>query len=81
MSDISTLIEGLNLDATQIEKLTLNLNTLKSSKLLELDSDVASSKEGARLTENGIEMIGQALAGETLRFTKVQLGNAVQQNC
>ena len=78
MSDISTLIEGLNLDATQIEKLTLNLNTLKSSKLLELDSDVASSKEGARLTENGIEMIGQALAGETLRFTKVQLGNAVK---
>ena len=80
MSDISTLVNGLGLSDAQIAQLTTNLNTLKSEKLLELDSDVARAKEGLRLTNNGVDLIAKANAGQPLHYTRVALGDALKND-
>ena len=79
MSDVSTLIDGLDLTETQITKLTANLATLKSEKLLELDSDVARVKEGARMTQAGLDIIAKGNTGATIKFTKIVLGDAIEK--
>ena len=78
MSDISTLASGLGLSEEQIAKLTENLTTLKSEKLLELDADVARAKEGLKLTSYGVDLIAKANAGQQLLYTRVALGDAVR---
>ena len=78
MSDVSTLVNGLGLTDAQIQKLTANLNTLKSSQLLELDSDVARVKEGARMTQAGLDIIAKGNTGATIQFTRVILGDAIK---
>ncbi|MBR6888758.1 MAG: phage tail protein [Selenomonadaceae bacterium] len=77
MSDISTLVNGLNLTDAQIQQLVDNLTTLKSAKLLELDSDIARTKEGMRLTVNGHDMLAKAVAGQKLTFTRVAFGDSI----
>ena len=78
MSDISTLVDGLGLTDEQISKLTQNLTTLKSSKLLELDSDIARAKEGMRITYNGLDLIAKGNAGQQIHYTRVALGDAIK---
>ena len=80
MSDVSTLAQGLGLTEAQLAQLTANLATLRSSKLLELDSDVARVKEGARITQAGLDLIAKGNTGATIEFTRVALGDALQSN-
>ena len=44
MADIDTIANGLGLTSAQLTQLTENLATLKTQKLLELDSDVSRAK-------------------------------------
>lgn len=78
MSDIATLAQGLGLSDEQLEQLTKNLSTLTSAKLLEIDSEIARAKEGLRITNNGLDMLAKANAGQKLTFTRVELGDAVK---
>ena len=73
---IATLIEGMNLTDEQITLLTKNLATLKQNSLNELDDAVARAKEGTRLTRNGFAVMGKAIAGKELHYTRVVLGDA-----
>ncbi len=73
---IATLIEGMNLTDEQITLLTQNLATLKANSLNELDDAVARAKEGTRLTRAGFALMGKAIAGKELRYTRVALGDA-----
>lgn len=76
-TDLQTLIDGLNLNQSQINQLQVNLNTLKSSKLLELDDDVARAKEGLRMTANGFDLLAKACAGKQLTYTRVVVGDSI----
>ena len=78
MSDVSTLAKGLGLSDEQLEQLTANLNSLKSSKLLELDADIARVEEGARITQAGLNIIAKGNTGATIEFTRVVLGDALK---
>ena len=80
MSDIATLVDGLGLTDEQIEQLTQNLTTLKSTKLLELDTDIARAKEGMRITYNGLDLIAKGNAGQQIHYTRVALGDAIKNN-
>lgn len=73
---IATLIAGMNLTDEQITLLTQNLATLKQNSLHELDDAVAKAKEGTRLTRRGFELMGKAIAGKELHYTRVALGDA-----
>ncbi len=73
---IATLIEGMNLTDEQITLLTQNLATLKQNSLNELDDAVAKAKEGTRLTRSGFALMGKAIAGKELHYTRVVLGDA-----
>lgn len=78
MSDIETLSNGLGLTAEQISTLQVNLATLKSEKLLELDSDVARSKEGMHITKAGLNVLAKAIAGKELRYKRVAFGDGLK---
>ena len=78
MSDINTLTAGLNLTTAQITQLETNLNTLKSAKLLELDTDVARAEAGSRLTRAGLDLLAKAVAGKELRYTRVKFGDSIK---
>ena len=78
MSDLSTLAEGLNLSEAQMNQLSANINTLKSSKLLELDADVARAQEGTMLTNAGRDLLAKAIAGKELQYTRCALGDSVK---
>lgn len=78
MSDIETLTNGLGLTAAQISTLQVNLATLKSEKLLELDSDVARSKEGMHITRRGLNILAKAIAGKELRYSRVAFGDSLR---
>lgn len=78
MSDIETLTKNLGLTAEQISTLTSNLATLKTEKLLELDSDVARAKEGMHITKAGLNVLAKAVAGKQLLYTRVAFGDAVK---
>ena len=73
---IATLIAGLGLSDEQITLLTQNLATLKQNSLNELDDAVAKAREGTKLTRHGFELMGKAVAGQELHFTRVALGDA-----
>lgn len=77
-TDLQTLIDGLNLNQSQINQLQVNLNTLKSSKLLELDDDVAKAKEGLRMTANGFDLLAKACAGKQLTYTRIVVGDSIR---
>lgn len=78
MTDLQQIIDGLNLNQSQINQLQVNLNTLKSSKLLELDDDVAKAKEGLHMTKNGFDVLAKAVAGKQLTYTKVVIGDSIK---
>lgn len=78
MSDLETLSEGLGLSEAQLTKLTANLHLLKSEKLLELDSDVARSKEGMHITKTGLNVLAKAMTGKELRYSRVAFGDAIR---
>lgn len=78
MSDIETLTKNLGLTAAQVTTLTANLATLKTEKLLELDSDVARAKEGMHITKAGLNVLAKAVAGKQLLYTRVAFGDAVK---
>ena len=78
MSDIETLTKNLGLSAAQVTTLTANLATLKTEKLLELDSDVARAKEGMHITKAGLNVLAKAVAGKQLKYTRVAFGDAVK---
>ena len=75
-TQIATLIDGMNLTDEQITLLTKNLATLKQNSLNELDDAVAKAKEGTRLTRQGFALMGKAIAGKELHYTRVALGDA-----
>ena len=78
MSDIETLTDGLGLTSTQLAKLSANLATLKTEKLMELDSDVARSKEGMHITKAGLNVLAKAIAGKQLKYTRVAFGDGLK---
>ena len=75
-TQLATLINGLNLNATQIQILTTNLSTLNQNELLELNAKVAAAEEGLEVTRRGFELLGKALAGKELCYTRVAYGNS-----
>lgn len=78
MSDVLTLAEGLGLNAAQLAQLEENLAALKVNTLLALDSDVARAKEGARITNAGLDIIAQGNAGAQIKYKSVWIGDAVK---
>ena len=78
MADIDTITNGLGLTSAQVTQLEQNLATLKTQKLLELDSDVARSKEGSHMTSAGLNLLAKAIAGKELRFSRVAFGDAIK---
>lgn len=80
MSDIDTLADGLDLSDEQKNLLKENIRTLQSSKLLGTDEDIAYAKKGSLLTTNGKNVLAKALAGATLEFTRIALGDSVNAN-
>lgn len=73
---LEILSSGLGLTEEQLALLTSNLETLKTAQLSELSEAVARAKEGTRLTRRGFDLLGKALAGKQLHFTRVALGDA-----
>lgn len=78
MSDLDTLTNGLGLSSGQLTKLAANLSALKSEKLLELDSDIARSKEGMHITKLGLNVLAKAMTGKELRYSRVAFGDAIR---
>lgn len=78
MSDIETLANGLGLSEEQVTQLRTNLATLKTEKLLELDSDVARAKEGMHITKAGLNVLAKAIAGKELKYTRVAFGDGIK---
>lgn len=76
-TQLATLIDGLGLNARQIAGLTANLETLNRNELAELNAKVAAAEAGLTLTRNGFEVLGKALAGKQLRFTRVAYGDSL----
>lgn len=78
MSDIETLTNGLGLSSSQLAKLQTNLQTLKTEKLMELDSDVARAKEGMHITQRGLNILAKAMAGKELKYSRVAFGDSIK---
>lgn len=78
MSDIETLMKGLGLSASQVEQLQTNLRTLKTEKLMELDADIARSKEGMHITRAGLNVLAKAMTGKELQYTRVAFGDGLK---
>lgn len=78
MSDLSTLADGLNLTESQLQQLQVNLQSLQSAKLLELDDDVARAIEGTKMTRAGFDLLARACAGGQLVYTRVVVGDAIK---
>lgn len=77
MADITSILaNGLNLTDAQLAQLTANAESWREAELLKLADDVAKAKEGTKLTRNGFTLLGKAVAGKELKFTRVMLGNA-----
>lgn len=76
-AQIAMLIEGMNLTDEQITLLTQNLANLKTQALIDLDDSVARAKEGTKITRRGFDLLGKAIAGKELHFTRVRIGDAV----
>lgn len=76
-AQIAMLIEGMNLSDEQIALLTQNLANLKTQALIDLDDSVARAKEGTKITRRGFDLLGKAIAGKELHFTRVRIGDAV----
>lgn len=76
-AQIAMLIEGMNLTDDQIQLLTQNLANLKTQALIDLDDSVARAKEGTKITRRGFDLLGKAIAGKELHFTRVRIGDAV----
>ena len=70
------LAAGLNLSPEQLSILTNNAQAWKELELRQLAEDVARAKEGTKLTRRGFDLLGKAVAGKELRFTRVALGDA-----
>ena len=77
MSDLDTLANGLNLTDAQKEQLNANVRTLQSNKLLATDADIVYAKKGSRMTTAGLNVLAKTVAGATLEFTRVDLGDSV----
>lgn len=73
---IATLINGMNLSDEQINQLAENLNTLKSLFVLETDEAVAKAKDGSHLTRKGFDLLGRAVAGQELKYTRIAFGDS-----
>ena len=81
MADLTTLLaQGLNLSDEQLAILAANADSWKQSELTKLAEDVARSKQGTLITRRGFDLLGKAVAGKELCFTKVQLGDAAGQS-
>ena len=77
-SDLETLANGLGLSEEQVAQLRTNIATLKTEKLLELDSDVARAKEGMHITKAGLNVLAKAIAGANLHYTRVAFGDSIK---
>lgn len=78
MSDLETLANGLGLSEEQVAQLRTNIATLKTEKLLELDSDVARAKEGMHITKAGLNVLAKAIAGKQLQYKRVAFGDGMK---
>ncbi|MBR1645199.1 MAG: hypothetical protein IJ774_05350 [Selenomonadaceae bacterium] len=77
MADLSEILSaGLNLTDDQLAQLAANASAWRDAELNKLAEDVARAKEGTKLTRNGFELLGKAVAGKELQFTRVKLGDA-----
>ncbi|MBR4641566.1 MAG: hypothetical protein IKO74_02450 [Selenomonadaceae bacterium] len=77
MADLANVLgAGLNLTEEQLNQLAANAAAWRDSELRQLAEDVARAKEGTRLTANGYELLGKAIAGKELRFTRIMVGDA-----
>ena len=77
MAELSEILSaGLNLTEEQLNQLAANAAAWRDSELQKLAEDVARAKEGTKLTRNGFELLGKAVAGKELQFTRVKLGDA-----
>lgn len=76
MSLIETLSNGLNLSPEQIAVLTSNAEIWRQAEIKKLADDISRAEQGTQLTRNGFELMGKAVAGQELRFTRVKLGDA-----
>lgn len=77
---LQTLAENLNLTDEQLNQLAANASAWRDSELKQLAADIAKAEEGTKLTANGFELLGKAVAGKELRFTRVKLGDANGQS-
>ena len=73
---LATLINGLGLTAEQIAALSANLDTLNANALAELNARVAATEEGLMVTRRGFELLGKALAGKELCYTRAAYGDS-----
>ena len=76
MSLIETLAAGLNLSPEQTAILAANADSWRQIQLKKLADDVSRAEQGTNLTRNGFELMGKAISGQELRFTRVKLGDA-----
>ena len=77
MAELSEILSaGLNLTDEQLAQLAANASAWRDAELSKLAEDVARAKEGTKLTRNGFELLGKAVAGKELQFTRVKLGDA-----
>ena len=76
MSLIETLTAGLNLSDEQLAVLTANADVWRQAEIKKLADDISRAEQGTNLTRNGFELMGKAVAGAELRFTRVKLGDA-----
>lgn len=76
-TQLAVLANNLNLTAEQLAQLTTNLQTFKDQALLALDEDVARAQDGSRITRKGFELLGKALAGKELKFTRAVVGDSL----
>lgn len=73
---LAQLTADLNLTEAQRQAVAASLKAWEQTRLKVLAEDVARAKQGTQLTRRGFDLLGKAIAGKELRFTRVALGDA-----
>ena len=74
---LATLIDGLGLTAAQIAGLNANLSTLQRNEMATLNAQLAAREDGLLVTRKGFDLLGKALAGQELCYTRVAFGDGI----
>lgn len=72
---LAVLTKDLNLTDEQLAIITANLSDLSTLAIFATEEQII--RDGTHLTRGGFELLGKALAGKPLKYTRVQFGDSI----